>query len=464
MTRQIIRFTLTWLVVLVDIANGFAAPPLALVVARSPRVLPEPLSFVRLLHKELPNGRNRIGSWTRLWSVSDSGVYSIQTQAEQKEQEQQQQQQQQQDEAPRFVGVVAPLKYIGPYPCLSLNFPKLLGTTRITGTTLTSPNDNHHHHDHGALPLDFLLDTGANINTVNAQFANKYALDRVESRDDELAVGKCAAAAGVGGTIEAGEIYMLGDCELVGLPQPFTFLRNLTAASFPLASPTGSGLLGQPFFQSFPAGVEFDWHGTNGDPPTIIFYAGHELRDEAQANTTMIRVPLDRLPLTHLLFLNVTINGVTLPALLDTGSPVTVLNRHAARDAGIETAIPQNSSPVDLQEQLQRQEAQSHHHHHGVAIGDKVILVGGFDSRPLCLLRSQSSNVPIQVGSSMSLGQGPVYVGDFPGLRYVTGVEGKGPAVVLGLDFLQQTHRMILRATVNEVWFEELPGQLEHRP
>ena len=74
-----------------------------------------------------------------------------------------------------------------------------------------------------------------------------------------------------------GTLYELGDCQLAGLPPPpMTFVRNLSAAALPFASPVGVGLLGLPLFWTFPAGVEFDWHGTDGDPPTIIFYFGQE--------------------------------------------------------------------------------------------------------------------------------------------------------------------------------------------
>lgn len=46
--------------------------------------------------------------------------------------------------------------------------------------------------------------------------------------------------------------------------QNVTFMKNLAAASLDLgiASKLSDGLLGIPFFSSFPAGVEFDFWGT----------------------------------------------------------------------------------------------------------------------------------------------------------------------------------------------------------
>jgi hypothetical protein len=139
-------------------------------------------------------------------------------------------------------------------------------------------------------------------------------------------------SAGVGGAFTAGDIYMLGDCQLDGLPpeQNFTFMTNLTAAALPHASPVGDGLLSLSFFYSFPAGVEFDWHGTDGDPPTVIFYFGKTLPESIYKGMT--RVALIRMAV-QVLAITLRVKSVDITALLDTGSPITVLNPQAALEA-----------------------------------------------------------------------------------------------------------------------------------
>jgi hypothetical protein len=53
--------------------------------------------------------------------------------------------------------------------------------------------------------LDFVLDTNANINTLNGQVAQEFKLEIV----DEAPGGVSAS-----GPIAGGHIYMLGSCEL----------------------------------------------------------------------------------------------------------------------------------------------------------------------------------------------------------------------------------------------------------
>ena len=158
-------------------------------------------------------------------------------------------------------------------------------------------------------------------------------------------------------------------------------------------------------------------------------------------------MPLTRLPV-GLLSLTVNINGVDMPALLDTGSIVTVLNKEAADLAGIDIVSPTN---IDFESAHRKQ-----------AYGDEYLIVGGVDGVPVTLCRSIST-VPIRAGDA-SFGEGPVYVGDLPGLKMVAEKTGqKLPAVVLGLDSLRRTYRMILRAPANEVYFEQLPDKKDEK-
>lgn len=319
-----------------------------------------------------------------------------------------------------LVGVVAPLKYAGPYPCLSLRFPDLNATGAV---------------------LDFVLDTGANVNSVNARLVEELDLPLETSLRDLPIVG----SAGVGGSFLPGDIVRLGDCQLEGLPpgQDFTFLTNLTAAALsPRASPVCDGLLGLSFFLSFPAGVELDWYGTDGDPPTTIFYYGRELPEDAREGTT--RVPLKRLA-ANVLSMTIDVNGTEVTALLDTGAPMTVLNRRAAEAAGVETTAPED--PDGNPEKFPPLRPPK--------IGDDVLPVRGVDGGIISLRRSVTP-VPIRAGN-VSLGEGPIYVGDLPGLAILGGLGDESPpAAVLGLDSLRRTYRTILRVASNEVWFEEL--------
>lgn len=314
-------------------------------------------------------------------------------------------------QSPPIIGVVAPLKSVGSYPCLALKFPK----------------------GKGEPIFDFLLDTGANINTLDLQLTEEHGLEKLLSSKDLPLIG----SAGVGGALAPGDIFLLGDCQLDGVPGNYTFMTNLTAAGLPHASPVGAdGLLGVSFFMSFPAGVEFDWHGTDGDPPTIVFYFGPNMPE--QLSDTMTRVELELLPV-GVFTMNVDIDGTTARAMVDTGSPITVLNPNAAEKAKIETV------PLTTKRDLRKRPA----------IGDEVLTIGGVDGTPVHLLRSKEL-VSLQVGD-ISLGHGYVYVGDLPGLALMGAIgDAAPPAAVLGLDSLRRTYRMLLRAPENELWFEAL--------
>jgi predicted aspartyl protease len=313
-----------------------------------------------------------------------------------------------------LTAVVAPLNYIGPYSCLTLRFP---------------------HHSNQT--FDFLLDTGANVNSLDAKLVRQLDLPMVRCLEGLPFLGTTSGSAGVKG----GDLYLLGDCQLDGLPFPvFTFLRNLTAAALPYASPVGVGLLSLALFYSFPAGVEFDWYGTDGDPPSIIFYFGKPDHAPKEVVATMKRVPLTPLAV-GVMTLNITMNGVELPALLDTGSPITVLNPQAAERVGVALA-PDEDADDTKKASL------------------KITGVDGGEME----LRPSDSYVAIRAGD-VSLGNGPVFVGNLPGLALMEQLGGgDAPAVVLGLDFLRRVYRMVLRVPDQEVWFEELNDQPRWEP
>lgn len=353
------------------------------------------------------------------------------------------------DEPLGLVGVVAPLHRIGPYTCLRLQFPDW-------------KSDNKDKDDETT--YDFMIDTGANVNSIDAGLVEKYQLaefampltpapgtdskgdNSVLSHSSLIGATTSASSSGKDTPHRAGTLHMLGNCQLSGLPPPpITFLRNLVAASLPFASPVGAGILGLPFCWTFPAGLEFDWYGTDGDPPTIIFYYGNEPPTEAAEMEKMVRVPLQTL-MGGLMTLEISVNNIKMQALLDTGSPLTVLNDQACELLGIDKD-------------------------HQKADADMGVKIFGIDGSPAELLRLKEE-VSVQVLSddpdtTVSLGNGHVWTGPLAGVDLIRRLGGKmteeKPAAVLGLDFLQNAYRMLLRAPSNEVWFEELPEGFERK-
>eukprot|EP00977_Amphora_coffeiformis_P020637 scaffold8374_cov175-Amphora_coffeaeformis.AAC.76 len=327
-------------------------------------------------------------------------------------------------EAPsQVIGVVAPLNFLGPYPCLALRFPKLEG-----------------------VPVwNFIVDTGANLNTIQHKFKEKYDLRQIEG------LPKPTTTAGMGGDFSPGDLVILGDAALAGLPveqRDVVFVRDLTAVALPRASPT-DGILGSSFCSMFPGGVEFDWYGTDGDPPTFCFYFSADIT-VAPINQGMTRIPVNHF--LGLFTVIITVNEKKIVGLLDTGSPITILNEKAAQELGIRT---EGTEKAD--------------HHSTLRFEDRPHLkVGGIDGRHIEVARSVSK-VPINIGD-MSLGKGHVYVGTLPAFSVMQTVAHDNsvaaPSAILGLDFLQRTYRMILMGKDPcELWVEELDeSKLKYKP
>jgi hypothetical protein len=95
------------------------------------------------------------------------------------------------------------------------------------------------------------------------------------------------------------------------------------------------------FYKHTCGGVEFDWYGAEGDPPTMLFYQDAIPGEVVQA---MIRISLHRSPI-FLYTLMIQFNGtsaIKIPAILDTGSPITIFNNAAAKLADIHATEPPN--------------------------------------------------------------------------------------------------------------------------
>jgi hypothetical protein len=348
-----------------------------------------------------------------------------------------------------------PLKYIGPYAAIGLRFPQLATSAQrkrnVTGVA-----------------LDFVLDTAANTNTINRQIAEELQLE---------VVGEALPGMGSSGPLSGGSTYNLGDTQLEGahsqIPsnsqgdddnqEPFLFMQNLTASALPVASPASAGLMSLAFFYCFEGGVEFTWglpYGkedgmTSNEPPSIAFYAEKgELADSAINGLSKVKiVPV---PVTQLPSITLMINGVEMPALLDSGSPITVLNSQAAMLAGIETVtLPmkkkESQNPfAAISSRFQEAQAMAK-----AAAEGNILTIAG-PNGPVSLLKSTSPIEILAAGEddNVSFGSTRIYVGDIPGLAALNGIGVDAPpAVVLGMDVLTKRPKMILRAQDNEVYF-----------
>merc|ERR1719387_3138066 len=167
-----------------------------------------------------------------------------------------------------LMAIRAPLRMLGPYPVLSLRFPSI--------PTPEQFREQQKQTGESGVTLDFVVDTAANVNTINAKLAADLGLE---------AVGFDEGGVSAAGDLAGGTTFMLGSAQLNDLPKDerFDLLSNLTASALPVASPSGAGLLGIGFLFAFPGGVEFCW----GDAAAA---AGGQAAVDGQAET----VPLGK--------------------------------------------------------------------------------------------------------------------------------------------------------------------------
>jgi hypothetical protein len=338
--------------------------------------------------------------------------------------------------------ISAPIKFTGPYPSIGLRFPELATQNQL------SQNKT-------GISLDFVIDTAANANTINVQVATELGLE---------VVGEALPGVGTSGAISGGDTFMLGDAQLEGTSlDSFTFMQNLTASALPVASPTGAGLLSLAFLYCFEGGVEFHWgsqsiqDGMVKDSPCVTFH-GEKDAELDEILSKMIRIPIDPIPVTQLPSVMLNINGIKVAALLDTGSPITVLNSQAAEQAGIETIevpseVEKSNNPfAAVAKRFKTAQATAQ----AAANGD-LVMIAGPNGQPTSLLKSTSTAKIFLSGDSddsVSFGDNNVYVGDIPGLAALNGIGvDSPPAALLGMDVLRQRPKMLLRARDHEVFF-----------
>jgi hypothetical protein len=271
-------------------------------------------------------------------------------------------------------------------------------------------------------------------------------------------VGQAPPGMAAGGAMLGGSTFLLGQCQLEGIPQQdtFTFMQELTASALQVASPASAGLLSLPFFHCFEGGVEFDWKGNREEqiPPSITFYGSGESDAIRQ---TMTKVSVQELPVIRLPTVQLVINNITIPALLDTGSPITVINAQAAKEAGVSTVeiatMKQGGSNPFANFANRIQEAQAVAA--AAARGD-VLTIAGSTGQPIQLLKSASkAKIHLSgVEEIVDFGSGTIYVGNLPGLEALNGLgDDSPPAAVLGMDVLLQRPKMLLVARDQEVYF-----------
>lgn len=347
--------------------------------------------------------------------------------------------------------VRSPLRFLGPYPTMPLRFPRLATASQrarnVTGVS-----------------LDFVLDTAANTNTINAQVASELELEKV---------GEAPGGVGAAGDLIGGDTFLLGDVELDIQRESdirndsFIFMQGLTASALPVASPAAAGLLSLSFFYCFVGGVEFKW-GDQTSPPSITFYGSDKHLDF----NGMARVPFESLPVSILPSVTISVNGFEIPALFDTGSPITVLNAAAAEAAGIEMAIDL-TEPTDDKDRgwnpFSKMKASFQHAQElasATSRGD-ILTIAGNVGKPVRLVKSkgpqtlylkaETFNAPareIDGNQYTTVGINHVYVGDLPGLAALGGLGGDAapPAAVLGMDFLRLRPRVLFRAQQKEIY------------
>ena len=168
----------------------------------------------------------------------------------------------------------------------------------------------------------------------------------------------------------------------------------------------------------------FDWYGTDGDPPTVIFYY-KDLPENAKKNAVCVPLETDSF-FNNVPIVNVSINGIDVRAMIDTGSSISIVSADIPESAGLERL-------------------------------KKSVKVAGIDKRIFEL--AQVDNATVTICNVTSLDANRLFIGEIPGMRTATAKKStaKMPQAVIGLDVLKQMYRVILRLHAKELWIEEMP-------
>ena len=321
--------------------------------------------------------------------------------------------------------------------------------------------------------LDFCVDTACTTNFILPQVA--YGLDM-------QIVGTAPAGTGATGAIGGGQEMLLGTAKLGGkaAKEDVAAITGLSAAVVPVPAPGTAGILGRSFLNCFDA-VAFDWGpaaGASGDDGGIRtldrvgavmdFYQEYDW--DAGAEDGLVTADLDELP-CGLLAVNVTLNGVAMPALLDTGAPQTIVNRAAAAAAGIAVGSggPGTDGPTE-----KKGKGKSSNPFGGLmdalgkgkeaALADKGVMVMGAGGKPERLDRVDGAGVDLRVvtrgdasasdagtDTAVRVSVASILVGELAafqaGLGLPPAIDGDGsgePGVILGLDALMSRDEVVI--------------------
>jgi len=329
----------------------------------------------------------------------------------------------------------APLRMLGPYPLLSVRFPDIVAPESV--------KEQQKANGETGIKLDMIVDTGSSVNTINVQLAKELGL---------TSVGTQEAGVSAGGALGSSNNYALGPVQLNDLPKRdrFPLMNDLVVSALPVPAPPGvGGILGLGFLLSFGGGIEFAWGdsapGSQDSPPALNLYA--DPKDASDLSASMEEVPVRQLDAAAggLLVLTMVVNGVKIPALLDTGSPATVLNAAAAKLAGIEMPVePDQSSMNPIAKAKAGFDFAA-----SMASGEMVMMAG--DNGP-ATLRKTPNAIPISLGGAVIRDVRP-YVGEIPGLAALPGLAAKGaPAAILGTDVLRQRKRLLIAPAIDKVF------------
>ncbi len=342
----------------------------------------------------------------------------------------------------------------------------LIGSTYVAITVGLPDRSTRAQRERGVkgVELDWCVDTACSTNFILPQVA--YGLD-VEI------VGAAPSGIGATGAVSSGQEMLLGTAKL-GSDGPdgsgTAAITGLSAAIVQVPAPGTAGILGRSFLNCFGA-VEFDWRLQQNAGAMCLYQEYAPFDDDDMIDDKTV-VPLNELA-CGLLAVDVDLNGVRMPALVDTGAPRTIINRAAAKAAGIATvgdgddairgspeAAKKPVSPpgvfknpfAAIQDAISRGREQ--------ALGSSgAVTVMGAGGRPERLDKaSRSKDVEMIVSAtsgSVCLSSPQILIGDLEAFRVGLGLRGDStlgandgqPGIVLGLDALMSVPKVAMRTT-----------------
>ena len=345
------------------------------------------------------------------------------------------------------------------------------GSTYIAITVGLPERSTRAQRDQGlkGVELDWCIDTACTTNFILPQVA--YGLD-VD------VVGVSPQGVGATGVVSGGQEMLLGTAKLGSGGEDgsgIAAITGLSAAIVQVPAPGTAGILGRSFLNCFGA-VEFAWVG--GGAGAAVFM--HQEYDFSSDDTASKLVSLNELP-CGLLAVTVTVNGIVMPALIDTGAPQTIINRAAALMCGIKLVGDEKNNEKSDESKTKTknnnwnpfaavQDAISRGREQALGSSGAVTVMGA-GGRPVRLDKAvESEGVKFNVGgmsnqsdttrtqSDIFLTSPQILVGDLEAFRVGLNLRqdsqpGSGdgePGIILGLDALMSVTKVVLRTTPNE--------------